>query len=124
MSSPDFRIFVDSLMSGHIAWFNGPHSANTLGDDFFIHYVGDATRPGALLWQYENWRNEYGYSRVRPWNGSETLGRFATPDVPFPGLVVPFASNAVSAGPTIDPRLADGRSKAQLQSDFPTTNDL
>lgn len=120
MTSPDFRIFVDTLMPGHLAWLTGSHPAGTIGDDFFNHYVGDAVNTGGLLWQYENWRTEHGYMRVRPWNGCEALGRAATAAIPFPGHVVPFASNAGSAGPTIDSRLADGRTTAQLQADFPT----
>ena len=111
-------------MPGHLAWLTGSHPAGTIGDDFFNHYVGDAVNTGGLLWQYENWRTEHGYMRVRPWNGCEALGRAATAAIPFPGHVVPFASNAGSAGPTIDSRLADGRTTAQLQADFPTTNDL
>src|SRR6266571_2748341 len=122
MTSPDFRIFVDTLIPGHRTWLGGPAPS---GDDFFNHDVGDATHPGALLWQYENWRSEHGYTEVRPWNGSETLGRTTTTDIPFPGQVIPFPRNDGGApGPTIDSRLADGRTRAQLQTDFPTTNDL
>ena len=125
MTSPDFRTFVDSLVPGHVAWSAGPHPAATIGYDFFNHYVGDATHPGGLLWQYESWRSEHGYTEVRPWNGCEALGRAATADLPFPGQVIPYPRNDGGApGPAIDSRLADGRTRVQLQADFSTTNDL
>src|SRR5437879_13653546 len=93
MTGPDFRIFVDSLVPGHVAWFAGPHPAATIGYDFFNHYVGDATHPGGLLWQYENWRSEHGYTEVRSWNGCEALGSKPTGDLPVPGQVCPYPRN-------------------------------
>ncbi len=120
MSSPDFRTFVGTLFSSHKAWLNANPSPS--GNQFFDHYVGDAAHPDGLLWQYEAWRVEHGYTRVRPWNGSEPLGRVSiVPEILSPGLVHPWLSGA-SAGPALDSRLSDGRTTANLQADFGVSN--
>jgi len=42
MTSPDYRAFVETLISGHEAWLSA-HPAPS-GDDFFNHYVWQAQR--------------------------------------------------------------------------------
>src|SRR6266851_4249951 len=124
MSSPDFRTFVDTLSPGHTAWLaaNPNLAASPNGGDlFFQHYVGDPLHQDGLFWQYEAWRFEHGYTRVRPWDGAETLGRTPTADIPSPGFIYPWFP-AASAGPSIDPRLTDGRTTANLQADFGVGN--
>lgn len=124
MSSPDFRTFIDTLIPNHTMWVaNNPNLATNAngGNLFFYHYVGDPSHQDGLLWHYEAWRFEHGYSRVRPWNGSETLGRTATPEIPSPGFVYPWLSGA-AAGPSLDPSLANGRTTANLQTDFGVGN--
>lgn len=120
MSSPDYRSFVDTLFSSHKAWLNANPSPS--GNQFFDHYVGDTAHADGLLWQYEAWRIEHGFTRVRPWNGSESLGRVSiVPEIPSPGLVHPWLSGTL-AGPVLDSRLADSRTTANLQSDFGVGN--
>src|SRR6516165_9693315 len=114
MSTPDYAAFVDTLIAGHQAWVAG--NPNPSGDDFLNHYVGDAAHPNGLLWKYEVWRGEHGYTRVRPWNGSEALGRVATMDIPSPGTVVPYPIMGFTGGPVLDPNLAATRTTAQLQT--------
>lgn len=122
MSSPDFRTFVDTLALGHETWLGG--NPNPSGDEWFDHYVGDPIHPDGLLRRYEAWRVEHGYTRVRPWNGTEALNRPATPDIPSPGRVLPWLS-AASAGPSFaDGFLAEGMSTADLQAHFTNTNNL
>ena len=124
MSSPDFRTFIDTLSPGHTLWLAAHPNLASMpngGDLFFQHYVGDPLHQDGLLWQYEAWRFEHGYTRVRPWNGSETLGRVPTTDIPAPGFVYPWFPPA-SAGPSLNPQLADGRTTANLQADFGVGN--
>lgn len=118
MTSPDFRTFVDTLVPNHKHWLT--LNPNPPGTEWFNHYVGDAQNTQGLLWQYEAWRAEHGYTRVRPWNGSEALDRTPTTNIPFPGRVVPYAALAASAGPAMDGRLAQGQTTTQLQASFGT----
>lgn len=123
MSSPDYQTFVASLAPDHEAWLTGNPSLRTSPDRgtlFFNHYVGDPTNPSGLLWRYENWRSEHGYTRVRPWNGAEDLrpaGSPSTPEIPSPGTVLPWLTSPIDA-PTLDPRLTWDRTSVQLQGDF------
>jgi len=122
MSSPDFRSFVDTLSGDHTAWLTANPSPS--GTVWLDHYVGDADHPDGLLWQYEAWRAEHGYTRVRPWNGTEALNRPATADIPSPGRVFPWLSVA-SAGPTFaDSFLAEGTTTADLQAHFTNIDNL
>src|SRR6266511_3098064 len=122
MSSPDFRTFVDSLIGDHQSWLSS--HASPSGNDFFDHYVGDETHPTGLLRRYEAWRAEHGYTRVRPWNGTEALNRPATADIPSPGRVFPWLSIA-SAGPNFaDSFLAEGTTTADLQAHFTNIDNL
>ncbi len=124
MSNPDFRTFIDTLSPGHTAWLAAHANLASMpngGDLFFQHYVGDPLHQDGLLWQYEAWRFEHGYTRVRPWNGSEALGRVPTTDIPSPGFVYPWFPPA-SAGPSLNPQLAGGRTTANLQADFGVGN--
>jgi len=122
MSSPDFRTFVSSLIdgpSGHAAWLSG-HSAPS-GDEFFTHYVGDPAHQDGLLWQYESWRSEHGYTEVRPWNGTEALARSVpAPEIPSPGTVLPW--NTPGGPPFADAFLADSTGTAALQGHFGVGN--
>ena len=81
MTSPDFRSFVDTLVPAHQAWLTAHPSPS--GSEWLEHHVGDAAHPNGLLRQYEAWRVEHGYTRVRPWNGSEALNRPSTPGDSF-----------------------------------------
>ena len=122
MTSRDFRTFVDTLAPGHETWLGANPSPS--GDEWFDHYVGDPMHPDGLLRRYEAWRTEHGYTRVRPWNGTEALNRPATADIPSPGRVRPWLSGA-SAGPNFaDVFLAEGTSTADLQAHFTNTNNL
>jgi hypothetical protein len=122
----DHQAFIDTLIDGHRAWLVGHESSDrrltATGAEFFDHYVGDADHPTGLLFQYEAWRARFGYTRIRPWNGSEMLGRTPTALLPSPGLVVSFVRSGfvVPPGPALDPRLAEGRTTAQLQAEFGT----
>jgi len=127
MSSPDFRNFVDTLIPSHKTWLTANPSPS--GNQFFDHYVGSATYPDGLLWQYEAWRVEHGYTRVRPWNGSEPLGRVSNvPEIPSPGLVLPWVARTAPpapapAGPVFsDSFLAEGTTTADLQTHFGVGN--
>ena len=119
MTSPDFRTFVGTLIEDHKTWPNDNPSPS--GDDFLNHYVGDPLHPNGLLHRYEGWRTEHGYTRVRPWNGSEQLGTGPIPNIPSPGRMFPWLEGS-AAGPSIDSRLAWGRTTAQLQADFGAGN--
>lgn len=122
MTSPDFRTFVDTLFPNHQAWLTA--NPGPSGSQFFDHFVGDSTHPDGLLWQYEAWRAEHGYVRVRPWNGSEDLRPAGAPNVPeilSPGRVLPWVAG-VGAGPLLDSRLAAGQTTAQLQANFGVGN--
>ena len=119
MTSPDFRTFVGTLIPGHRTWLDDNPSPS--GDEFFNHYVGDPLNPNGLLRVYEAWRTEHGYTRVRPWNGSEQLGIGPIPGIPSPGRVLPWLSGT-DASPSFDSRLAWGRTTAQLQADFGVGN--
>ncbi|MFY9610619.1 MAG: hypothetical protein WAU45_18665, partial [Blastocatellia bacterium] len=122
MSSPDFRTFVDTLASDHQTWVGLNPSPS--GNEWFDHYVGDPMHSDGLLRIYEAWRVEHGYTRVRPWNGTEALNRPATADIPSPGRVLPWQSGA-SAGPGFaDGFLADGTTTAALQAHFTNSNNL
>ncbi len=90
MTSPDFCTFIDSLIPGHQAWL----SVNLIptGRQFFDHYIGDDLHTGGLLRQYEVWRMEHGYTQVRPWNGTEALGR-----VPDTGMLYVISQLLVQA---------------------------
>lgn len=124
MTSPDFRTFVGTLIPGHSTWLTSHPTPS--GTEFLDHYLGDPVHPDGLLWQYEAWRVEHGYVRVRAWNGSETLGRVPTVDIPSPGLVRPWISRSSPpapqpAGPPFaDTFLIDGTTTAQLQTHFGT----
>ena len=122
MSSPDFRTFVNTLFPGHVAWLSANPSPT--GNQFFDHYVGDAANPGGLLWQYEAWRAEHGFSRVRPWNGVEDLrpaGSPAVPGIPSPGAALAWVAGA-GAGPALNADLGWSRTTAQLQAAFGVGN--
>ena len=122
MTSPDFRSFVDTLVPAHQAWLAAHPSPS--GSEWLEHHVGDAAHPNGLLRQYEAWRVEHGYTRVRPWNGSEALNRPSIPEVPSPGRVKPWLAGA-SAGPAFaDGFLADGTTTADLQAHFANANNL
>lgn len=122
MTSPDFRTFVDTLAGGHQSWLASHPAPN--GNDFFDHYVGDDAHPAGLLRTYEAWRSEHGYTRVRPWNGTEALDRPATTDIPSPGRVFPWLTGS-SAGPAFgDGFLAATSHTADLQAHFPSLNAL
>src|SRR5207245_11194150 len=113
---PTFLTFIVTLGPGQspclLAHANTVSMPNA-GDLFFQHYVGDPLHQDGLLWQYEAWRFEHGYTRVRPWNGSEALGRVPTTDIPSPGFVYPWFPPA-SAGPSLNPQLAGGRTTQNL----------
>ena len=122
MSSPDFRTFVDTLFAGHEAWLAANPSPS--GSQFFDHYVGDPANPDGLLWQYEAWRAEHGFTRVRPWNGTEDLrpaGSPSVPGIPSPGTALPWVAGA-GAGPAINSDLGWTRTTAQLQAAFGVGN--
>jgi hypothetical protein len=122
MSSPDFRSFIDTLIDGHQSWLSSHTSPS--GTDFFDHYVGDEAHHDGLLRQYESWRFEHGYTRVRPWNGSEALDRPVTPDIPSPGRVLPWLGG-IDAGPAFDDAfLVATSTTAGLQSHFASVNSL
>lgn len=122
MTSPDFRTFVDTMIVDHQLWLS-THSSPS-GTDFFDHYVGDETHPAGLLRRYEAWRSEHGYTRVRPWNGTEALARPATTDVPSPGRVFPWLTGA-GAGPSFnDAFLASTNTTTDLQGHFASVNAL
>jgi hypothetical protein len=122
MSSPDYTLFIDTLVPGHQAWVAANPAPS--GDDFFNHYVGDLAHPNAMLWQYEGWRAEHGYTRVRPWNGSEGLGRVATADITAPGTVVPYPIGGFTGGPALNANLQANQTTAQLQASFGSSNAL
>jgi hypothetical protein len=115
MSSPDFRTFVDSIINDHRAWLSA-HPSPT-GAEFLDQYVGSASQPSGLLWQFEAWRAEHGFVRVRPWDGSEDLGRPTVAGISAPGEVFPWNPPG-GPGPALDPRLSAARTTAQLQADF------
>jgi hypothetical protein len=115
MSSPDFRTFVDGIITSHRAWLNA-HPSPT-GAEFVDHYLGSASQASGLLWQFEAWRAEHGFVRLRPWDGSEDLGRPASASIPSPGQVLPWNA-PTSGGPAIDARLGSGQTTAQLQANF------
>lgn len=122
MSSPDFRSFVDTLAPAHQAWRATNPSPS--GDEWLHHHVGDAAHPDGLLRRYEAWRVEHGYTRVRPWNGTEALNRPATADIPSPGRVFPWLTGA-SAGPAFaDNFLAEGVTTGDMQGHFANSNSL
>jgi hypothetical protein len=121
MTSADFRTFVDTLAAAHQTWLSGPAPS---GDQWFDHYVGDPMHPDGLLRRYEAWRAEHGYTRVRPWNGTEALGRTGPPEIPSPGRVMPWLSGASAGPPFSDANLADGTTSADLQTHFVITNAL
>lgn len=122
MTSPDFRTFVDTLAGDHQSWLSS-HPTPT-GNEFFDHYVGDDTHPSGLLRKYEGWRTEHGYTRVRPWNGTEAVDRPATADIPSPGRVLPWLTGS-SAGPAFgDAFLAATSTTADLQAHFPSVSSL
>ena len=122
MSSLDFRTFVDTLTPGHQAWLATNPSPS--GVEWLDHHVGDAAHPDGLLRRYEAWRVEHGYTRVRPWNGTEALSRPATADIPSPGRVFPWLP-AASAGPAFaDSFLAEGTTSGDMQAHFPSSNGL
>jgi hypothetical protein len=126
MSSPDFTTFVATLVPSHRAWITANPTPS--GNQFLDHYVGDPLHPDGLLWQYEAWRAEHGYFRVRPWNGTELLGRTPTADIPSPGLVLPWITRAAPpapapAGPAFaDSFLAEGTTTTALQTHFGVGN--
>ena len=122
MTSPDFRTFVNTLAGGHQSWLSSNPAPS--GTDFFDHYVGDETHPAGLLRVYEAWRSEHGYTRVRPWNGTEALDRPATTDIPSPGRVIPWLTGSSAGPPFADAFLAATSSTADLQAHFPTINAL
>jgi hypothetical protein len=122
VSSPDFRTFVDSLIGDHQSWLSSHPSPS--GTDFFDHYVGDETHPTGLLRRYEAWRSEHGYTRVRPWNGTEALDRPATTDIPSPGRVFPWLSGTSARPPFGDGFLASTSTTADLQGHFASVNAL
>ena len=64
MSSPDFRAFVDGIIADHRAWLTA-HSSPS-GTEFLDHYVGSASQPSGLLWQFEAWRTETALCTLRP----------------------------------------------------------
>src|SRR6266851_3527329 len=121
MTSPDHREFVGTLIPGHEAWLSA-HPAPS-GDDFFNHYVGDTAHPDGLLWTFEGWRSEHGYTRLRPWNGTESLGWTGPAEIPSPGRVLPWLTASASPGPSFaDTFLVDGTSTAALQAHFGVGN--
>jgi len=107
------------LIPRHQAWL----SINLVptGGQFFDHYVGDDLHTGGLLWQYEAWRTEHGYTQVRPWNGTEALGRVPDANIPSPGRVLPWLAGA-GAGPAMDPRLSELSTTDSLQAAFGVGN--
>lgn len=122
MSRPDFRTFVGTLFPGHQSWLTANSSPS--GNQFFDHYVGDVAHPDGLLWQYEAWRAEHGYARVRPWNGSEDLrpaGSPNIPEIPSRGRILTWVSGA-SAGPSLNPQLNAASTTASLQAAFGVGN--
>src|SRR6266568_8772595 len=120
MSDADFRNFVGGLLPAHLTWLN--NHAHPNGTEFLDHYVGDAGHQDGLLWQYQLWRSEHGYTRVRAWNGAEALGRAVTATIPFPGTIIPYLGTANAAGPSIDARLASTGTTASLQAAFGVGN--
>src|SRR6266540_3935087 len=126
MTSPDYRTFVDTLIPGHEAWL-AAHPAPS-GNEFLDHYVGDVAHSDGLLWMYEAWRAEHGYTRIRPWNGTEALGWTGPAEIPSPGRVLPWLTPTAPpapepAGPSLaDSFLADGTSTASLQTHFGVGN--
>jgi hypothetical protein len=119
MTSPDYYAFIDSLIPGHQAWL----SVNLIptGRQFFDHYVGDDLHTDGLLRQYEAWRMEHRYTQVRPWNGTEALGRVPDANIPSPGRVLPWLSGA-GAGPYLDLRLSEVSTADSLQAAFGAGN--
>jgi hypothetical protein len=115
MSSPDFRTFVDGVITDHRNWLST--RPNPTGIEFLNPYVGSASKPFGLLWRFEVQRTEHGFVRVQPWNGSEDLGRPAAAGIPAPGRVLSWNPPG-SAGPALDPRLCAARTAAQPQADF------
>jgi len=123
MSSPDFRTFVDTLFAGLEAWLAA--NPNPSGSQFLDHYVGDPANPDGLLWQYEAWRAEHGFTRVRPWNGSEDLRPPGSPSVPgilSPGAALAWVAGAGSGSLLLNSNLSWTRTTAQLQADFGVGN--
>src|SRR5262245_18450237 len=105
MSSPDYREFVDTLAAGHQSWLSSHPSPS--GNEFYDHYVGDAAHPGGRVRRYERWRSEHGYPRVRPWNGTEALGRVATEKILSLGRVLLWIEDPNAGPPFADPHLAE-----------------